>query len=137
MAGWLRNPNQGGGDRDAYDGAQDSPPSGPSGTLDQRPVSASTPVSPIVMPQPTIPDGEPIETAPNAEFAPFTSNTPNAENIPPAPLTPAPAMDQDITISSGPPASPAPDTHDTPTAVGQKLRTLSNGCRRSSRVAAN
>ena len=137
MAGWLRNPNQGGGDRDAYDGAQDSPPLGPSGTLNQRPVSASTPISPTVMPQPTIPDGEPIETASNAEFAPLASNTPNAETVPPAPLTPSPAMDQDIPTPSGPPASPAPDTHDTPTAVGQKPRTPSNRRPRSSSVAAN
>ena len=89
------------------------------------------------MPQPTIPDGEPIETARNAKFALLASNTPNAESIPPAPLTPAPAMDQDITTASGPPASPAADTHNAPTAAGQKPRPPSNRRRPSSRVAAN
>ena len=53
------------------------------------------------MPQPTIPDGKPIETAPNAELAPLASNMPNTETIPLARLTPAPALDQDITTSLG------------------------------------
>jgi len=56
LAGWLRNPNRRGSDRDAYDGAHDSPPAGLSGTLDQRPVTPPTPVSPTVAPHPTIPD---------------------------------------------------------------------------------
>ena len=98
----MRNPNQGGGDHDAYNGTQDSPPLGPSRMLDQHPVSAPTPLSPTVMPQPTIPDAESIEMAPDAEFAPLASNTPNAETIPPVPLTLAPALDQDITTSSRP-----------------------------------
>jgi len=140
MAGWLRNPNRRGSDRDAYDGAHDSPPAGLSGTLDQRPVSAPTPVSPTVAPHPTIPDAETIEPAPitpNAEFIPLAHSTPNAETVPPAPQTPAPALDQDITTSPGPPPSPAPNTHDAPTAAGQNTQTPPKGRRRSTRVAGN
>ena len=87
MAGWLRNPNRRGSDRDAYDGAHDSPPAGLSVTLDQRPVSAPTPVSPTVAPHPTIPDAETVEPAPitpNAEFIQLAHSTPNAETVPPA-----------------------------------------------------
>jgi len=108
MAGWLRNPNRRGSDRDAYDGAHDSPPAGLSGTLDQRPVSAPTPISPTVAPPPTIPDAETIEPAPitpNTEFIPLAHSTPNPETVPPAQQTPAPALDQDITTSPGPPHS--------------------------------
>ena len=81
MDGWLRNPNLRGSDSDAYDGDQDSPPAGLSRTLDQRPVSASTPISPTVEPHPTIPDAETIELAPitpNAEFIPLAPSMPNA-----------------------------------------------------------
>ena len=46
MAGCLRNLNCRGSDRDAYESAHDSPPAALSGTLDQRPVSTHTPVSP-------------------------------------------------------------------------------------------
>jgi len=140
MAGWLRNPNRRGSDRDAYDGAHDSPPAGHSGTLDQPPVSAQTPISPTVAPHPTIPDAETIEPAPitpNAEFIPLAHSTPNAETVPPAPQTPAPALDQDITTSPGPPPSPAPNTHDAPTAAGQNTQTPPKGRRRSTRVAGN
>jgi len=76
MAGWLRNPKRRGSDRDAYDGTRDSPPAGLSGTLDQHPVSAPTPVSPTVVSHPTIPDAETIELPPitqNAEFIPLAS----------------------------------------------------------------
>ena len=95
---------------------------GLSGTLDQNSVSAPTPISPTVMPPPTIPKAESIEIAPNAEFAPLVSNTPNKGTILPAPLTLASALDQDSTTSSGaPPISSAHDTHDAPPAAGQKL----------------
>jgi len=140
MAGWLRNPNRRGSDRDAYDGAHDSPPAGLTWTLDQRPVSAPTPVSPTVAPHPTIPDAETIELAPitpNAEFIPLAHSTPNAETGPPAPQTPAPALAQDIMTSPGPPPSPAPNTHDAPTATGQNTQTPPKGHRRSTRVAGN
>jgi len=140
MAGWLRNPNRRGSDRDGYDGAHDSPPAGLSGMLDQRPVSAPTPVSPTVGPPPTIPDAEIIEAAPitpNAEFIPLAHSTPNAETVPLAPQTPAPALNQDITTSPGLPPSPAPNTHDTPTAAGQNTTTPPKGRRRSTRVAGN
>ena len=140
MAEWLRNPKRTGGDREAYDGAHDSPPAAPSGTLDQRPASAPTPVSPTVAPHHTIPEAEriePVPLTPNAEFITLAPNTPNAETILPAPSTPAPALDQDITTSPGPPASPAPDTHDATTAVGQNTQTPSEGRRRSARVAGN
>jgi len=132
MAGWLRNPNRRGSDRDAYDGTHDSPPAGLSGTLDQRPVHAPTPVSPTVAPNPTIPDAETIELAPitpNAEFIPLAHSTPNAETVPPAPPTPAPALDLDITTSPGPPPSPAPNTHDAPIAAGQNTQTPPKGRR--------
>jgi len=140
MASWLRNPNGRGSDRDAYDGAHDSPPARLSGTLDQRLVSAPTPVSPTVAPHPTIPDAETIEPAPikpNAEFIPLAHSTPNSETVRPALQTPAPALDQDITTSPGPPASPAPNTHDPPTAAGQNTQTPPKGHRRSTRVAGN
>jgi len=140
MAGWPRNPNRTGSDRDAYDRAHNSPPAGQSGTLDQRPVNAPTPVSPTVVPHPTIPDAETIEPAPitpNAECIPLAHNSPNAETVPPAPQTPAPALDQDITTSPGPPPSPAPNTHDAPTAGGQNTQTPPKGRRRSTRVASN
>jgi len=130
MAGWLRNPNRRGSDRDAYDGAHDSPPAGVSGTLDQRLVSAPTAVSPTVTPHPTIPDAETIEQAPitpNAEFIPLAHSTPNAETVPPAPKTPAAALDQVITTSPGPPPSQAPNTHDGPTAAGQNTQTPPKG----------
>jgi len=140
MAGWLRNPNRRGSDRDAYDGAQDSPPAGLSGTLDQRPVSAPTPVSPTVTPHPTIPDAETIEPAlitPNAEFIPLAQSTPNAEAVPPTAQTPAPALVQDITTSPGPPPFPAPNTHDAPAPAGQNTQTPPKGRRLSTRVAGN
>jgi len=137
MAGWLRNPNRRGSDRDAYNCAHDSPPAGLSGTLDQRPVSTPTPVSPTVTPHPTIPDAETIEPAPitpNAEFIPLAHSTPNAQTVPPAPQTRAPALDQDITTSPGPPPSPAPNTHNTPIAARQNTQTLPKGRRRSTRA---
>jgi len=140
MAGWLRNPKRRGSDRDTYDGAHDSPPAGLSGTLDQRPVSAPTPVSPTVAPHPRIPDAETIEAAPitpNAEFIPLAHSTPNAETVPPAPQTPAPALDQHITTTPGPPPSPALNTHDAPTAAAPNTQTPPKGRRRSSRVAGN
>jgi len=140
MAGWLRNPNRRGSDRDAYDGAHHSPPAGLSGTLDQRPVSAPTPVSPTVAPHPTIPDAVTIEPAPitrNAEFISLAHSTPNSESVPPAPQTPAPALDQDITASLGSPPFPAPNTHDAPPAAGQNTQTPPKGRRQSSRVAGN
>jgi len=140
MAGWLRNPYQRGSDRDAYDGPHDSLPAGLSGTLDQPLVSALTPVGPTVAPHPTIPDAETIEPAPltpNAEFIPLAHSTPNAETVPQAPQTPAPALDQNITTSPGPPPSPAPNNHDAPTAAGQNTQTPPKGRRRSTRVAGN
>jgi len=140
MAGWLRNPNRRGSDRDAHDSANDSPPAGLSGTLDQCPVSSPTPVSPTVAPLPTIPDAETIDPAPitpNAEFIPLAHSTPNAETVLPAPQTPAPALDQDITTSPGPPPSLVPNTHDAPTAAGQNTQTPPKGGRRSTSVAGN
>jgi len=140
MAGWLRNLDRRGSDRDGYNGAQDSPPARLPGKLDQRLVSAPTPVSPTVAPHPTIPDAETIElapTTPNAEFILLAASTPNADTVPPAPQTPAPTLDQDITTSPRPPASPAPNTHNAPTLAGQNTQTLSNGCRRRTRVAGN
>ena len=140
MAGWLRNPNRRGSDCDAYDGAHYSPPAGLSGTLDQRPVSAPTPVSPTVAPHPTIPDAETSEPAPITpipQFIPLAHSTPNAETVPPAPQTPAPALDQDITTSPGPPPSLAPNTHDAPTATGQNYQTPPKGRGRTTRVAGN
>jgi len=115
MAAWERNPNRRGSDHDAYDGAQESPPAGLSGTLDQRPVTAPTPVSPTVAPHRMLPDGqtsEPAPITPNAECIPLVHSTPNAETVPPAPQPPAPVLDQDITSSPGPRPSPAPNTHD-------------------------
>jgi len=117
-----------------------SPPAGLSGTLDQRPVSAPTPVSHTVFPHPTIPDAETIEPAPiipNAEFIPLAQSTPNADTVPPAPETPPPGLDQDITTSPGPPLSPAPNTHDAPTAAGQNTQMAPKGRRRGTRVAGN
>jgi len=131
MAGWLRNPNRRGSDHDAY-GAEHGSPPGLSGTLDQSPVSAPTPVSPTVAPHSTIPDGETIEPAsitPNAKFIPLAPSTRNAETVPLAPQTPPPALDQDITTSYGPPPSPAPNTHDAPTAAGQNTQMPPKGHR--------
>jgi len=132
MPGWLRNPNQRGSNRDAEDGARDTPPAGLSGTLDQGPVSTPTPVCPTFPPHPTIPHTVTIEPAPitpNAEFIPWAPSTPIAEPVPPAPQTPAAALDKDIMTSRGPSASPAPNTHDAATAVGQNTQTPPKGRR--------
>jgi len=140
MAGWLRNPNRRGSDHDAYDGGNNSPPAGVSVMLDQRPVSAPTPVSPTVALHHPIPDAETIEPAPItpiAEFIPLAHSTPKAETIPPPPQTPAPALHQDITTCPGPPTSPAANTHDAPTAAGQNTQTPPKGRRQSPRVAGN
>jgi len=122
MAGWRRNPNRRGSDHDEYDGAHDSPPAGLSGMLDQRLVSAPTPLCPTVAPHPTIPDAETTELAPstaNTKFIPLAHSTPNEETIAAGPHAPAPVLDQDITTFPGPPPSPASNTHDAPTAAGQ------------------
>ena len=108
--------------------------------LDQRPVTAPTPVSPTVAPHPTIPDAETIEPAPitpNAEFIPLAQSTPNAETVTPVPQTLAPALDQDITTSPGPCPSLAPNTYDAPTAGGQNTQTPPKVRQRSTRVAGN
>jgi len=126
MARWLRNLNGRGSDHDASDRAQDSPPAGLSGPLHPHPGSTPTPITPTVAPHPTIPNHDTIVLAPitpKAECIPLAPRTPNAETVPPASQTPAHPLDQDITTSSGPPASPAPNTHDAPTAVGQNTQT--------------
>ena len=140
MAVWLRNPNRRGSDRDAYDGAQDSPPALLSGMLDQRPITAPTPASPTGAPHPTIPNAETIKLAPitpNAEFIPLAPTTPNRETVPLGPQIPAPALDLDVMTSSGSPASPAPNTHDAPTTAGHNTQTPSKGPPGSTRVAGN
>jgi len=140
MAGWLRYPNRRGCDREAYDSAQDCPLARLARTLDQRLVSAPTPVRPPVVPHPMIPNAETIEPAPitrNAEFSPLPPSTPNAETVLPGPQIPAPALDHDITTSPGPPPYPAPNTHDAPTAVGQNTQTPPKGHRQSTSFAGN
>ena len=87
-----------------------------------------------------IPDAQTIEPdpiTPNAEFILLALSMPNAETIPLAPQTPAPALDEDITTTPGPPPSPASKTHDAPTAGGQNTQTSPKRRRRSTRVAGH
>jgi len=126
MAGWLRNANQRGSDRDASDGAQDRGPAGLPESLDLRTVSAPTPVSPTVVPLPMIPNAQTIGLAsitPNSEFIPWAPSMPNAETVPLAAQTLAHALDQDIATAPGPPAFPAPNIPDSPKAGRENIQT--------------
>ena len=117
-----------------------SPRAGLSGTRDQRPVGALTPVSPTVSPHLTIPDAETIDLAhmtPNAEFIPLAPSTPNAETVVPAPQTPASRLEQDLTTSPRPPRSPAPNLMIPLQLGGQNTPTPPKGRRRSLWVAGN
>ena len=104
------------------DGAPDSPPAGPSGTLAER----APPPSPV---NPTAP-GPPEITTPDAvAIAPRPAHTmPHAVTIPPSPSAHVRATGRlDATTPSAPGASSAPDV---PTAGDPKP-----GKRRSTRIA--
>ena len=98
------------------DGAPDSPPAGPSGTLaEPSPVNPTAPGPPEI----TTPDAVAIVPAPTM---------PNAATIPPSPSAHVTATGRlEATTPSAPPASSAPDV---PTAGDPKP-----GKRRSTRIA--